>query len=38
MIENGYSQLKTEISDCCQRTAFISNPDNNLIEICSFMN
>lgn len=38
MISNGYHSVKEpENTEWKQRTAFITDPDNNLIEICAFL-
>jgi predicted lactoylglutathione lyase len=38
MVENGYNSFKQPInSDWNQRVAFLTDPDNNLVEICAFI-
>ncbi len=38
MIKHGYPSIKKPLdSDWNQRTAFVTDPDNNLIEICAFL-
>lgn len=39
LIKRGHPSIKSpNNSDWNQRTAFVTDPDNNLIEICSFLN
>lgn len=38
IIKNGYTSIKKPVdTEWNQRTAFITDPDNNLIEICAFL-
>lgn len=38
VVTHGYASIKEPVdSDWNQRTAFITDPDNNLIEICAFL-